>query len=212
MSRCLQTTVYHLASHCPHHRNTSHPSGWAYHSKPLLDNTAHGSQRRYSDKQLFRYHPERNHHEASNHNAQLSGDHRIRITVNCDNEQSAFTGQNQNSYEESESGASVTIVEIDDTEQSDDETNPSTFIRNSLNDTPNKYINTRIAHYNEKPIDVPEDFERKAYELQKNVHSPFVRNLQPNSQVFQLFVTCFCHIEFFGFFMSLFFAHNNFIS
>lgn len=167
------------------YRNTSHPSGWAYHSKPLLDNTAHGSQRQSTDydKQLFRYRREQNHHEVSNHNDRPSGDHRIRITVNCDNEPSAFTGQNQHSYEESESGASVTIVEIDDTELSDDETNPSTFIRNSLNDTPNKYINTRIAHYNEKPVDVPEDFERKAYELQRNEHSPFVRNLQLNSQV-----------------------------
>lgn len=192
---CLQTTTYRLASHCPC-RNTSHPNRWAYHTKPLLDNTAHGSQRRLSayDKEFFRYNPEQNHHEAYNQTEQLStDDHRIRITVNCDNEQSTFSGRNQNSYEESESAASVTIVEIDDSQQSDDETNTTTFIRNSLNDTPDKYINTSAAPYNEKPIDVPEDFERKAYEFQRNELSPFVRNLQPNSQVIPLH---YFHIKF----------------
>lgn len=137
------------------------------------------------NEQLYRYNSERNHHDnVNNHTNQLSGDHRIRITINCDDEHSSTGDQNQSGNEESESSASVTIVEINDSPQSDDDTNTPNIIRNSLNDTATKYINTSVGSYNEKPIDVPEEFERKAYEFQRNELSPFVRNLQPNSQVF----------------------------
>ncbi|XP_055321737.1 protein unc-13 homolog 4B isoform X2 [Sitodiplosis mosellana] len=170
-------------------KNTSaHSNGWAgfHQTKPFLDNASNGSKLWLSDsnKPFYRYNTDRNHHEVNKHTKQLSGDHRIRITVNGgDEHRSSFSGdQNQNYNEESESGASVTIVEIDDVQQSNDDTNTPHIIKNTLHVTPPRYINSSVKRYNEKPIDVPEDFERKAYEFRRNELSPFVRNLQPNSQ------------------------------
>lgn len=212
---------YHFWHRCPC-RNTSHSNGWAVcQTKPFLDNTAsHGSELWLSDynKQFYRYSSNSNHHHqqpnVNQHTKQLSGDHRIRITVNCGDEYNTFSDQNRtnnNSNEESESGASVTIVEIDDSQQSDDDNDdddgdddtntPPNIIRNTLHVTPTeRYINSSVKEYNEKPIDVPEEFERKAYEFQRNEFhkhelSPFVRNLQPNSQVtfafYSIFLLCF---------------------
>lgn len=179
---------------CPYRNTSSSSNGWAIHqTKPYLDNALNGSELWLSDynKQFYRYNSKRNHHEVNNHTERVSGDHRIRITVNSGNEHNTFSEQNQiyNNEEESESGASVTIVEIDDSkQQSNDDTNTSNIIKNTLHVTPTtKYINSSVKQYNEKPIDVPEDFERKAYEFQRNELSPFVRNLQPNSQVKFLF-------------------------
>lgn len=168
-------------------RNTSHGNGWAVHqTKPFLDNASNGSELWLSDynKQFYRYNTNRHHHEVSNHTKQLSGDHRIRITVNGGDEHNTVSDQNRIYNEESGSGASVTIVEIDDTQQTPDDTNTPNIIRNTLHETtPTRYSSSSVKHYNEKPIDVPEEFERKAYEFQRNELSPFVRNLQPNSQV-----------------------------
>lgn len=174
----------YLASQRPC-RNTTHSNGWAYHTKPFLDNRINGSELRLNDyyKDFYRYNSEQNHHIVNNHTNQLSGDHRIRITVKCDDEYSKIDDQNQNNNDESESSASVTIVEIDDSQQSDDDTNTPNIIKNTLNDTTSKYLNSSVGLYNEKPIDVPEEFERKAYEFQRTELSPFVRNLHPNSQV-----------------------------
>lgn len=177
-------------------RNTSQSNGWPYHSKPFQDNTTNGSEFWLNDyyKEYYRNSTQHIHHEINNRpQQQLSGDHRIRITVNCDDEQNrqhhcrASSDRNRIDNEENVSGASVTIVEIgDSSQQSSDDTNiiPN-IVRNTLNETPSTTkINYRNSlNYNEKAIDVPEDFERKAYEFQRNELSPFVRNLQPNSQV-----------------------------
>lgn len=114
-------------------------------------------------------------------------DHIIRISVNqsnayhidVDNDNDNDNDHSTRSIEESESAASVTIVEVDD--RSSEEENTPNFIRNSLYNGP---INTdrylAAQNYTEKAVDVPEEFEKKAYASQL---SPFVRNLQPNSQV-----------------------------
>lgn len=131
-------------------------------------------------------------------------DYRIRIAVNSgrDNQQNNRHRSQQNSSteesESAESGASVTIVEIDNArahylDNDTTSTNANHRIKNTLNDytssaspsTPptSKSHNPIKKQYNEKPIDVPAEFERKAYEHERNELSPFVRNLQPNSQV-----------------------------
>lgn len=197
---------YHLAS-CPYRNTSPSSNGWAIHqTKPYPDNVLNGSELWLSDynKQFYRYNSKRNPHEVNNHTtARVSGDHRIRITVNCGDEDNIFSDQNRiyNNEDESESGASVTIVEIDNFQQQlNDDTNTTNIIKNTLHVTPTttatttKYINSSVKQYNEKPIDVPEDFERKAYEFQRNKLSPFVRNLQPNSQV--RFFFFFFHIDY----------------
>lgn len=161
-------------------RNTTQSNGWPYRDKPFLDKHSNGSNLRrdnYNRDQHRRY-SERSYFEVNNQNKQSSGDHRIRITVNGGIENSAYNDQHPSSTDESESGASVTVVEIDDSLLSDDDFDTPNVIRNTLNHTPSKFTNCPIERYNEKPIDVPEDFERKAYEL-----SPFVRVLEPHSQV-----------------------------
>lgn len=181
------------------HRNTTQSHGWAYQDKPLVDkhingfHTRHGNN--YNDN--HRYNSQRNHQDVSNPINQLSGDHRIRITVNCDTEPCTLSDRNQNTNDESESGASITIVEIDDSQHhlivdTKPPPPPPQTIRNTLNGTSSsKQINTFEKRYNEKAVDVPEDFERKAYEFQRNELSPFVRNLQPNSQVIVRLISVF---------------------
>lgn len=178
---------------CPCRNTSTNSNGWAtaavvhHQTKPFLDNASNGSELRLSDynKQFYCYNSKRTHHEQVNKQTeqQVSGDHRIRITVNCGDEQenntnnSTFSGdQNHNYNEDIVSGASVRIVEIDCCQQLDDDTNT---------------VKIQSKQYNENPIDVPEDFERKAYEFQRNELSPFVRNLQPNSQVIFIFLV-FC--------------------
>lgn len=173
-------------------RNTTQSHGWTYQDKPLLDKYIHGFGARHGNnyKDNYRYNSQPNHKDVSNPINQLSRDHRIRITVNCDTEPSAFSDRNQNRNEESESGASVTIVEIDDSHHHPIvDTKPPPKIRNALSGASSKYVNSiDDKKYNEKAVDVPEDFERKAYEFQRNELSPFVRNLQPNSQVMIRFI------------------------
>lgn len=95
--------------------------------------------------------------------------------------------------ESNESAASVTIVEIDDVhvatphqstphQSNVDETVTEPHTRQQKQSAPPTTPPTQ-QHYNEKAIDVPAEFERRAYEYQRNELSPFVRNLQPNSQV-----------------------------
>lgn len=184
---------------CPCRNTSTHSNGWAtgavvhHQTKPFLDNASNGSELWLSDynKQFYRYNTKRTHHNQVNKQTkeQVSGDHRIRITVNCGDEQeqnksNTFSDDQTHNYNEDiESSASVTIVEIDDYQQLNDDTNTPHIIRNTLHVTPTNYINDTVKQYNEKPIDVPEDFERRAYDIQRNELSPFVRNLQPNSQV-----------------------------
>lgn len=192
---------------CPCRNTSTHSHGWAtaaivhHQTKPFLDNAPNRSELWLTDyhKQFYRYNSKRTHHDQVNKQTeqQVSGDHRIRITVNCGEEQehnnSTFNGdQNPNYNQDIVSGASVTIVEVDDCQQLNDHTNTPNIIRNSLHVTPTSYISDTVKQYNEKPIDVPKDFERKAYEFQRNELSPFVRNLQPNSQVI---VLLFCFVS-----------------
>lgn len=187
----------------PCRNETSHSNGRAYQTKTFLDNRTNGSERWLNDynKEYYRNkNTKQNQCDVNNHRKQsLTGgggddDHRIRITVNCENEPNEISSnENRISNEESESGASITIVEIDNSEQSDDDINTSNIIikNNTLTDNTRRYKNSFVSKYNEKPIDVPEDFERKAYEFQRNKLSPFVRNLQPNLQVILMFVVVF---------------------
>lgn len=131
------------------------------------------------------------HSEISTFSRPRTNDHVIRISVNQNDEHRSdnihsfdnfHSSENihSNNIEESESAASVTIVDIDDNQSSDEENKPR-FIRNTLDSaTPTKPINTSVKKYTEKAVDCPEEFERKAYESQL---SPFTRNIQPNSQV-----------------------------
>lgn len=154
---------------------------------------------------------------------QASADYRIRITVNSDTAATAAAAaaahhtnninrqstSNKNSHssnssssssieesESNESAASVTIVEIDDVQR-----RPSVSLHQAHHSNVDETITTHNEqhHYNEKAIDVPAEFERQAYEFQRNELSPFVRNLQSNSQV--CMVSCSA-------FLSLFFSNK----
>lgn len=173
-------------------RNTTQSNGWSNQDKSLHDKYGNRSNLRHTifTRDQYQCNSDLNYHTTNNQHKQASGDHRIRITVNCVPEYNTFSDyQNSNNIDERDSAASVTIVEIDDTNQSDDDIKTPNIIKNSLNDNRSQFSNHSRKPYNEKPIDVPEDFERRAYELQRNELSPFVRVLEPTSQVrFCLFV------------------------
>lgn len=175
-------------------RNTTQSNGWCYQDNTFHDKHANGSNLRRDIYTKDQYHYQRNterkYHDTNRQQKQASGDHRIRITVNCGPESNTSSNLSNNS-DENESAASVTIVEIDDSHQSDDDIDTPNIIRNSLNGHTSKLSNHTRQPYNEKPIDVPEDFERKAYELQRNELSPFVRILEPHSQVPLIFFLIF---------------------
>lgn len=186
-------------------RNTIQSIGWSYHDntnyqdknlngcnfwRPSSDYNFNDCQRRCSNYTKARI----PYHELDDHIKQASADYRIRITVNSDASHCTNNSQNSNnnssctaSIAESESNgsaASVTIVEIDDDARplphQADHSNVNVKLRTHIQQ---KKPKQQKQHYNEKAIDVPAEFERRAYEYQRNELSPFVRNLQPNSQV-----------------------------
>lgn len=165
-----------------------------YRKKFGFDNK-NGSKLWYDDyyKDYYRYNSERIHYDIYNSIKQTSDNHKIRIQVNCDDRvtQNDIDDKTRCNNEESVSGASVSIVEIDDTNDVTCEQNNSTERPlNSIVETTKKNFNQIHCHnkrYNEKAIDVPEEFEKRAYELAKKSElSPFVRNIQPSSQVYLL--------------------------
>lgn len=190
-------------------RNTVQSNGWSYYDNTTYqDKNVNGCNfwRPHSNFN-FNFNDRQRHcsksqqrspyYELDDHMKQASADYRIRITVNSDAAAAAATPShrtnisNKNSHsssssssasiEESESNdsaASVTIIEVDD--------GPSVLLHQDHHSNDNGTIdNTHIEqqHYNEKAIDVPAEFERNAYAYQRNELSPFVRNLQLNSQV-----------------------------
>lgn len=171
-------------------RNNSHLSVLAYREKTFLDNHKDNESELWYDdyyKDYYRYNSERIHHEVYNFTKQSVSDdhHKIRILVNSDDNQ-AHNGRIGTHFDgntdEYSSGASVSIVEIDD---------------------PNKFTEKNIEqlipaihqfNYTEKAIDVPEEFERRAYDIaNRNELSPFVRNLQPSTQVYMVYGISFAH-------------------
>lgn len=158
------------------YRNHSHSSVLSDRKKSFPDN--HNNQNNtnlwYDDyyKDYYHYNSERIYHEDHNFTKKSSNDNTIRIIVKPDAK--LVNNDVSENIDENSSGASVSIVEINDE------------IQTSIEDTVH-FANVRtINHlnYTEKAIDVPEEFEKKSYEASaRNELSPFVRNLQPSSQV-----------------------------
>lgn len=173
-------------------RNNLHSNVLAYREKSCLDVSRRGSDLWYDDyyKDYYRYNTERIHYDVKNYASSIpaiDNDHTIRISVNFGNEIVQNGNDDDitqtNNTEENSSGASISIVEIGETQESDNNNQASEFIdiRTKSKDTKELF---KYRNYNEKAIDVPKDFEKRAYEnLCKNELSPFVRNLQPSSQV-----------------------------
>lgn len=163
-------------------RNTSHSNVADYHERSFVDNGAHGIQLRHYNNYNGNYYfnPKRIPSDVNNFarlQPRTSDNHIVRISINQNNE-NTLDSVHRPHIEESESAASVSIVDTDD--QSSDE-EKCIVIRNSLDNTVITKPTNDCAHqYTEKAVDCPEEFERKAYESQL---SPFVRNIQPNSQV-----------------------------
>lgn len=170
-------------------RNTSYSNVSGHGERSFVDNGgAHGIHLRHHNNYKDNYSFSSNriaHSEINTFSRPRTNDHVIRISVNQNDEHRSdnihsFDNIQRYNIEESESAASVTIVDIDDNQSSDEESKPH-FIRNSLHSaTPTKPINTSVNKYTEKAVDCPEEFERKAYASQL---SPFTRNIEPNSQV-----------------------------
>lgn len=166
-------TKWHLICIC---RNNSHSSVLSYRKKSFLDNhnNKNNAELWYDDyyKDYYRYNSERIYHEVHNFTKQPSNDNTIRIIVKS-NDKPVNDDVNEN-IDENSSGASVSIVEINDE------------FRTTIEDTKHSANVRTINHlnYTEKAIDVPEEFEKNAYEASvRNELSPFARNLQPSTQV-----------------------------
>lgn len=179
-------------------------NGCNFWQRPKTNYNFNENQFRFSNTK-----PQRQpYHDLDDHLRQASADYRIRITVNSDTvshrvanskpphsnpipsrNRSSSSNSSSASIEESESNesaASVTIVEIDDVPlQPDRHSNVDEAVTTHIKQHPQPPKQHQLPKqpYNEKAIDVPAEFERRAYEYQRNELSPFVRNLQPNSQV-----------------------------
>lgn len=143
-------------------------------------------------KDYYRYNSERIHNDTNRTPTTNSSDHKIRIKVSCNDAAPIHHGgridSNNCSDLESVSGASVSIVEIGDATS---EVASDTFETDNSNPF-DSYVQTKNAQliddyhvsYDEKAIDVPEEFERKAYALAGHGDSsPFVRNIQRSLDV-----------------------------
>lgn len=183
-------------------RNNSHSDILAYRERSCLSTkpSANGTDLWYDDyyKDYHRYNSERIHYDTLKNvkpHSSANDIHTIRIRVNGDDEWPAIHTTDRVDHNphcidvESVSNASVTIVEIGDTASS---IASNTFEPDS-NSASDSYVQTKNSRlidtyhsdYNEKAIDVPEDFEREAYAaiIAQNDCSPFVRNIQQSLQV-----------------------------
>lgn len=185
-------------------RNSSHSTLLAYRERSCLNSQISTSitDLWYDDyyKDYYRYNSERIHYDTHTPpNINTVDDHKIRIKVSCNDassKQPSDDRADENQYIDVErvSGASVTIVEIGDT------INTDTFELDN-NSTCSSYVQTKNSrlidnydcNYNEKAIDVPEEFERNAYAIGGQTGcSPFVRNIQPSLQVRFLLIDSNC--------------------
>lgn len=208
-----QITAPNAANVC---RNNSHSTVLAYRERSCLNAqpSANGTDLWYDDyyKDYYRYNSERIHYDTLKgvrpHSSAADDSHKIRIRVNGDDRRPAehqtdrIDGGRHCIDVESVSNASVTIVEIGDTAStaaSDTLEPDNSSASDSFVQTKNsRLIDTYRSDYNEKAIDVPEEFERQAYAAiaDRSDCSPFVRNIQQSLQVRSLSLSLYlAHVQ-----------------